>query len=224
MGATGTVHGRPAGAGSTRVRVLQTLRDVPEGLGAHELAAKLDLHPNTVRFHLGRLEQDGLVHRRVAHPSVPGRPPLRFTAAPQPNALGTRREFRALAEALASVLADQVPGAPELTEQTGRAWAQRLTEAWTGPPPDANEAIDMLADALAGIGFDPQITSDRHQLSLLQRHCPFLEVAQEHRDVVCSLQLGVIRGVLERLGAPVEVTRLVPFALPQGCLVQFTQK
>ncbi|WP_152232369.1 helix-turn-helix transcriptional regulator [Georgenia ruanii] len=222
MRATGEVDPDLTGAVSSRVRVLRALRDSPEGLGVHELATRLGLHPNTVRFHLGRLEQDGLVQRQVAHPSVPGRPPLHFTATPHPNALGTRRDFRALAQVLADVLADRVHGSPELTEQAGHAWAQRLMQAWTGPAPDAAESITMLAEALASIGFDPQITSDRHQLSLVQRHCPFLEVAQEHRDVVCSLQLGLIRGVLERLGAPVEVTRLVPFATPQGCLVQFT--
>ncbi|WP_127127254.1 helix-turn-helix domain-containing protein [Georgenia sp. SYP-B2076] len=224
MRATGEVDGDPTGAVSSRVRVLHALRDSSEPLGAHELATHLGLHPNTVRFHLGRLEQDGLIQRQVGHQSVPGRPPLRFSAVPQPNALGTRRDFRGLAEVLAGVLADRVPASPELTEQAGKAWAQRLMETWDGPAPDATEAINMLVDALASIGFDPQITSDRYQISLLQRHCPFLEVAREHRDVVCSVQLGLIRGVLERLGAPVEVTRLVPFAIPQGCLVQFTAK
>ncbi|PFG44907.1 transcriptional regulator [Georgenia soli] len=224
MRAAGEVDPDRTDAVSSRVRVLRALRDSPEGLGVQDLATRLGLHPNTVRFHLGRLEQDGLVHRQGEHPNSPGRPALRFTAAPQPNALGTRREFRALAEVLASVLAEGVPRSAELTEQAGKAWSQRLMEDWTGPAADATEAITLLAEALTSIGFDPQITSDRHQLSLLQRHCPFLEIAQEHRDVVCSLQLGLIRGLLERLGAPVEVTRLVPFATSQGCLVQFATR
>jgi len=224
MRAAGEVDRDPTGAVSSRVRVLRALRGSPEGLGVQDLATRLDLHPNTVRFHLGRLEQDGLVRRQGERPNAPGRPPLRFTAAPQPNSLGTRREFRALAEVLAGVLADGVPRSVALTEQAGRTWSQRLMEDRAGPTPDATEAISLLADALTSVGFDPQITSDRHQLSLVQRHCPFLEVAQEHRDVVCSLQLGLIRGLLERLGAPVEVTRLVPFATPQGCLVQFAAR
>jgi predicted ArsR family transcriptional regulator len=190
----------------------------------HELAADVGLHPNTVRFHLDRLEHDGLVQRQVGHHNAPGRPPLRFTAVAQPDEPDNRRGFRELAEVLARVLADQVPGSPELTEQAGEAWARNLMQTWTGPAPDVTEAITILADALASVGFDPQITSDPYQISIVQRRCPFLEVAKEHRDVVCSVQLGLIRGVLERLGAPVEVTRLVPFATPHGCLVQFAAR
>lgn len=223
MGTT-AVNRQPTGAVSSRARVLQALRDVPGGRGVHELASDLRLHPNTVRFHLDRLEQEGMVRRRVGHQRTPGRPPLTFTAVPQPERSDDRRDFRELAELLAQILADRVPGAGDLSEQAGRSWAQRLSGLQTEAAPGAAEALSMLADALAGVGFDPQVTSDRHQLSMLQRRCPFLEIAKEHRDVVCSIQLGLIRGVLERLGAPVEVTRLIPFASPNGCLVQFSER
>jgi predicted ArsR family transcriptional regulator len=224
MGITAEVDGHPTRAVSSRLRVLRAVRDAPQGRGVHELAAEVGLHPNTVRFHLDRLEDDGLVQRQVGRHSAPGRPPLRFTAVAQPSVPESRRGFQELAELLAHLLSDWVPGSPELTEQAGEAWARRLMQGWTGPAPDAAEAITMLADALASVGFDPQIASDPHQISLVQRRCPFLEVAKEHRDVVCSVQLGLIRGVLERLGAPVEVIRMVPFATPQGCLVQFAAR
>jgi len=224
MRTTAEADRHPTGAVSTRLRVLRALREVPGGLSVHILATELGVHPNTVRFHLDRLKQDGLVEDAVEHPSSRGRPPMRFTAAAVPSTLGERRDFRELADVLASVLTDLVPGSSKLTEQAGVDWARRLLDAWTGPAPDASESIDILVDVLRSIGFDPEITSDHSQISLVQRHCPFLEVAKAHRGVVCSVQLGLIRGVLERLGAPIEVTRLVPFATPQGCSVLFTTR
>src|SRR4051794_31230907 len=39
---------------SGRIRVLEVLRNAPGELGVTDLAAQLDLHANTVRFHLSR--------------------------------------------------------------------------------------------------------------------------------------------------------------------------
>ena len=47
------------------------------------------LHPNTVRFHLERLEEDGLVSRRIRRGGDLGCPPLTYTAHP-----GSRRGAR----------------------------------------------------------------------------------------------------------------------------------
>src|SRR4051812_41801072 len=143
MGMTAEVDRQPTRADSSRLRVLRALRDAPQGRGVHELAAEVGLHPNTVRFHLDRLEDDGLVQRRVGHQNAPGRPPLRFIAVEQPDEPDNRRGFRELAEVLARVLSDQVPGSPELTEQAGEAWARNLMRTWTGPAPDVTEAITM---------------------------------------------------------------------------------
>ena len=38
-------------AGASRLRILQTLRQAPEGQGVQELAEQVGLYVNTVRFH-----------------------------------------------------------------------------------------------------------------------------------------------------------------------------
>jgi predicted ArsR family transcriptional regulator len=50
------------------------------------------------------------------------------------------------------------------------------------------------------------------------RHCPFLELADPHRDLVCRVHLGLMQGALAELKAPVSVTSLVPFEEPDACL------
>jgi predicted ArsR family transcriptional regulator len=49
-------------------------------------------------------------------------------------------------------------------------------------------------------------------------HCPFIELARQRPDVVCTLHLGLLRGAAEELDAPVDVTDLRPFARPGLCI------
>ena len=50
--------------------------------------------------------------------------------------------------------------------------------------------------------------------------CPFKDLAESHGAVICSLHLGMLRGALEELRAPVRVQALHPFAEPGVCLVE----
>jgi predicted ArsR family transcriptional regulator len=56
------------------------------------------------------------------------------------------------------------------------------------------------------------------------RHCPFLEVATAHPEVVCSVHLGVMQGVLAEQRAPVEAGDLQPFVEPSLCLARLRRR
>lgn len=78
---------------------------------------------------------------------------------------------------------------------------------------------------LADLGFDPRPAGgdgpgppDRVWL----RHCPFLELAEEHGSIVCPLHLGLMQGALAELRAPVSAVRLEPFAEPDACLAHLS--
>ncbi len=47
-----------------REAILEALAAAPGGLDTHALAAAVDLHPNTIRWHLGVLADAGLVAQR----------------------------------------------------------------------------------------------------------------------------------------------------------------
>jgi predicted ArsR family transcriptional regulator len=51
-------------------------------------------------------------------------------------------------------------------------------------------------------------------------HCPFREVAQKHRDVVCAIHLGLMQGALSELHTPLEATSLEPFVSPHLCIAR----
>ena len=50
----------------------------------------------------------------------------------------------------------------------------------------------------------------------------FREVAREHQAVVCPLHLGVIRGALDRMRAPLAADRLEVFPEPGLCRLRLT--
>ena len=75
------------------------------GLTAADLAERLHLHVTTVRFHLDRLEQAGLVASHDERARV-GRPRRRFTVQPgQLTEVTAPDAYRVLAEVLAASMA-----------------------------------------------------------------------------------------------------------------------
>lgn len=208
--------------GESRGRVLDVLRAAGEPRGVQEVAEQVGLHPNTARFHLDGLVDAGLVERRAEERSEPGRPRMVYAATATDVSSG-QRSYRLLAEMLTSLVADTVPEPGRAAEIAGQAWGRYLAER---PAPsqrvDAAEAVRRLSAVLADAGFAPDTVDNpaegaqRRVIPL--RHCPFREVAERHQDVVCSLHLGLMRGVLAEVRAPLQADRLEPFVAPSLCL------
>jgi predicted ArsR family transcriptional regulator len=200
--------------------VLRVLKAAHAAMSIASIADTLDVHPNTVRFHLDTLVSTGRVEQVAPDRKGPGRPALMFRATQRMDPGGPRR-YRLLAEILATSLAgDRDAGARAMA--AGRAWALRLN-----PPPTttagelgAEESIEHLVGLLDELGFAPERRGD-DQVEL--RHCPFLELAESQTAVVCPIHLGLMRGALETWEAPVTVDRLDAFVEPDLCLVRLTQ-
>jgi predicted ArsR family transcriptional regulator len=82
---------------------------------------------------------------------------------------------------------------------------------------DADEAIARLIATMTEIGFAPEVVPDGSGYQLRLRQCPFREVAEHHQDVVCKLHLGLLRGMLDQMRAPVTADQVQPFAEPSVC-------
>jgi predicted ArsR family transcriptional regulator len=208
--------------GSSRGRVLEVLRSAGSPLGVQDIAERTDLHPNTARFHLDGLVDVGLVEREAEERGQPGRPRMVYRAAVTDLPAG-RRSYRLLAEMLTSLIADTVPEPDKAAASAGEAWGRYLAER---PPPshrvDAAEALRRLTAVLADVGFAPGEVDVEMNPVIPLRHCPFQEVAEQHREIVCSLHLGMIRGVLAEVRAPLDAEGLEPFVQPSLCLARLT--
>lgn len=208
-------------AGASRLRILQTLRRSVEGQGVQELAEQVGLHVNTVRFHLERLVAEGVVARHVEDRTKPGRPRLTYTASATPGSHGDKRSYRLLAEILASFVSASLPNAAAAGREAGRTWGHYLTER-PGPfrRTDDGAALQELLRILDDIGFVPELVDAGPDREIWLRHCPFLEVAEEHRDVVCAVHLGLMQGALAELRSQITVDRLEPFVEPSLCVAK----
>lgn len=216
----------PEGAsplGRSRADVLDMLRAADGPLGVREVAQRMGLHQNTARFHLEALVDAGLAVRETEDRETPGRPRIGYRAVTDGPA--GRRRYRLLAEMLTSMISAAVPEPALAAEDAGREWGAYLSEQ---PPPyqrlSAAEAIERLTAIMAELGFAPQAeggdAGGEYRLGL--RQCPFREVAKHHRDVICPLHLGLMRGALARMRAPVSAERLDPFVEPSLCVARLT--
>lgn len=201
--------------------VLRALKAGSGPMSIVAIAKVLDVHPNTVRFHLDTLVSDGRVEHVEPDRARPGRPPLMFRAIPQMDR-GGPRHYRLLAEILTANLASGRDPSGK-AQAAGRMWGQQFkTSVPRRKKASVNESIDHLVEILDDFGFAPERrkAAGEHQIGL--RHCPFLELAETRRKIVCPIHLGLMQGILESQDAPVAVDRLEAFVQPDLCLAHLT--
>ncbi|MEV4143465.1 helix-turn-helix domain-containing protein [Amycolatopsis sp. NPDC049691] len=211
-----------AALGESRARVLDLLRAADQPLGVQQVAAATSLHANTARFHLDNLVEAGLAERHVEDRTQPGRPRMVYQATALDSAAG-QRSYQLLATMLTTLVAGELPQPRQAAIAAGQEWGRYLAER---PTPfervDAEDGIRRLSAVLADAGFAPGTVEDAEKPVIPLRHCPFREIAQQHREVVCSLHLGLMQGVLAEVRAPVTAQRLDPFVEPSLCLAHLT--
>src|SRR5262245_23793860 len=143
-------------ADARRARIVEELRGSPDGLDAREIAARVGLHQNTVRWHLGVLGDAGLVVSRPGALPGPGRPRIVFAVRPDPVEQG-RNGYRLLATMLAGSLS-LLPDGPDRAESTGDAWGRYLVKR---PLPLTRLADDQAAAEVVAVldeqGFEPEL-------------------------------------------------------------------
>ncbi|MGV0834777.1 helix-turn-helix transcriptional regulator [Mycolicibacterium thermoresistibile] len=212
------------GLGPTRARVLALLQDAGDPMTAATIGVRLGLHANSIRFHLDALTTDGLVVRHREERASPGRPRVLYAAARSAPPVA-RRSYRLLAEVLTVLLIETLPDPAAAAERAGRSLAGSLRSGDDPVPrPREQEALQTLVGTLDRIGFESRVVDEPNSLRLEVSHCPFLEVAMAHHDVVCAVHLGLIRGILERVHAPVGAETLEPLVEPSRCIAHLTRR
>ena len=184
-------------ADDTRYRLYRYLRLSGRPVPVRELATRLGLHPNTIRPHLRRLVEAGLVASETRRgPSAVGRPQTVYSAVAMDNSEG--RDYRLLADILATLMT----GARARTgaEALARDWGDYLMTRHA-PPPGARRPgpnLAALREALAEAGFDPRFRRRGNRVvEIALRGCPFRDLLEEHRELVCTVHRGLLEGMLE---------------------------
>ena len=214
-----SASGKPAGDRPRRAEVLDVLRACADPVSIAHVAEAVGVHPNTARFHLDALVDQGAAVRTLDEPSGPGRPRTLYAPRPGMDRGGARR-YQTLSRILVSTMASGAAAEGDALA-AGRAWGAHLVRS---PPPfartDERRAVDALTTLLADLDFEPRHVPEPGGPGRIRlEHCPFLELAEEYGHVICPLHLGLMQGALTRLDAPVRAERLQPFAEPGACLV-----
>ena len=180
---------------------------------SRELAATgtgVALH--VAKFHLDRLEAEGLLEVTYGRPQGRGGP-----GAGRPAKL-YRRADRDIAvslpprqyELVGRILADAVTTA----QATGAPLADALRDAAHAAGREQAQADPAsLPTLLAAQGFEPRAEAGAVTLA----NCPFHRLAAEHTELICGLNLDFVRGLLAGLGEPTQAARLDP--APGRCCV-----
>jgi predicted ArsR family transcriptional regulator len=199
-------------ADDTRYRLYRYLRLSGRPVSVRELATRLSLHPNTLRPHLRRLEEAGLVASEVHRGATVGRPQVLFAALDREGREG--RDYRLLGEILATLLTNARQR--ERAETIAREWGAYLVGR-SVPRPGARSPsgpnLAVLQEALAEAGFDPRFrrrSAKTVEISL--RDCPFRDLLEEHRELVCAVHKGLLEGMLGASRPSLRMTEFEPLA------------
>jgi predicted ArsR family transcriptional regulator len=183
----------------TRYAMYEELARSTAALSASDLADSLGIHANTVRLHLERLREVGLVDVEAVHRGTVGRPQhLYFLSAGAPG-LGFDPPAHALLAGLLAALAERVGADPADAADTGHAWG-----AEAGTRTRTRSCLRALEQELHRLGFEPAVgpgdgTSEGGaRIDFL--HCPFRELAEAYPELVCSLHRGLCEGVVDQVG------------------------
>ena len=163
-----------------------------------EIADALDLHANTVRPHLERMRDAGLLVVETTARGQVGRPQHRWSLAPDAPSLGLEPSaFRLLAR-----LVVEVAASAGVEEEWIAAVGREHGAALAPSPRRASHSgcVSAVEAAMAELGFDPVVGEDGGVVTVAFARCPFREVAEAFPDVVCPLHRGIVEGVAEAAG------------------------
>src|SRR5690348_579356 len=163
-------------ADARRERIVAELREAPGGLDAAELARRLGLHANTVRWHLGILADAGIVGSRAASRATPGRPRILYSLEPEATEHAAD-EHRLLATVLTGALAGAAGGS-ERAEAAGREWGRYLTARDPLSRTSDEAAVDEVVQLLDGQGFEPEARGREIHM----HRCPFHALAESQPE------------------------------------------
>jgi predicted ArsR family transcriptional regulator len=197
--ATGRLDVLKALGDNTRYAIYLELARSSAPRSTAEVADTLGLHANTVRPHLERMREVGLLAVHTDNRGSVGRPQNRYELAADAPSLGLEPSaFPVLARMLNEVAAAAGAGT-ELSAEAGAGQGRAMAEAYAARRPRAG-CLGALTAMLAELGFDPAVVEDDQLVTIAFTHCPYAELAAAHPEVVCHLHRGLVEGFVESIG------------------------
>jgi predicted ArsR family transcriptional regulator len=194
-----------------------------ESISREAAADALGVSRSVAAFHLDKLAEAGVLDVEYRRPPGKGGPgagrPTKFYLRPEHELDFSVPERRY--DLAAAILAQAVSDAQERAIPVDEALRMaahdfgRVIGAGLDDAADAaseNELARVLA-ILTAHGYEPE----RHGQVITLQNCPFHVLAEEHRELVCGMNLDMLEGLLEGAVAPDLTAHLDP--TPGRCCV-----
>ena len=174
-----------------------------EAVSREQAAAAVGIQKALAAFHLDKLAEEGLLEvefRRLTGRTGPGagRPAKLYRRSDRQIDVslpprGYDLAGRLLAEAIATAESSGRSVGTEL-ERAAFAFGRRIGEeavVRAGKRPSKAKQRNALIDVLRGHGFEPRAAGS----DVVLANCPFHSLAQEFTDLVCGMNLHLMKGI-----------------------------
>ena len=188
---------------NTRYAIYLELARSPRPLATADIADSLGLHANTVRPHLERMREAGLLQIEVGGRGDVGRPQHRYSVAADSPSLGLEPPTMPVLARMVLQLAQRLGAGPDDAIAVGHEEGRERAR----PHADAASTLEALVADLDRLGFDPVVAdaegstgADDGAAVVAFANCPFADLAERHPELVCGLHRGLVAGFVEQMG------------------------
>lgn len=194
---------------STRYAVYAYLSSAGTPQTINQISDAVGLHVNTIRSHLDRLKEVGLVTSEPAEHTKVGRPHHLFSVTPAAMLVEQDPFSGGLTVELLSELIGQLSIPADTVETVGRAHGDALVHGCErgGDERTLTECANALAASQCASGFEPTLTGGGTAEPCVELgfgRCGFEPLLQAQPAIACQLHEGVVRGFAEALGCAVD--------------------
>lgn len=187
-----------------RATLYRVVSASPAAMGRDEAAAAASIGRPLAAYHLDKLVELGLLtatYQRPVGRAGPGagRPAKFYARSEREFAVAVPpREYELAARLLAVAVQSDTSGASKAAlcaaaRQYGASLAASSQDAAS-----ARSASPAVQTTLRQHGFEPWCDAAG---AVLLRNCPFHQLAAEHTELVCGMNLALIHGLIEGFGA-----------------------
>jgi predicted ArsR family transcriptional regulator len=177
--------------GNTKSRVFNYLLNRKHNAG--EVATKFDLQLNAARKHLESLKSKGLVKEEYVIDGV-GRPKKFYT----PTGVG-RELIQNQSSTLLNLVLEEISrkkGGADADEVIMQV-AKEIAEPMRAVETSRREQVASLIGSLDKFGFESSLEEDGSSYTMISRHCPIRESANNHQRLIChGLHDEIIKNAL----------------------------
>lgn len=191
----------------------------PEPVSRDQAAEGVGLPRHQARFHLDRLEADGLLvssRARLTGRTGPGagRPAKLYRRSPRELAVSfPDRAYELAGRLLSDAVAESARTGAAVLDAVDRAFAAYGHAAARACAPPSGDPLDATSQVLAAHGYEPRRTGDE----LALHNCPFHALAQAQTELICRANRCLVAGVADELTGGRVTARLEP--RPDRCCV-----